>query len=178
MNNINLPNFFISDSMTHIVFSSYLQDYYIFFFLLLSGYIAIYYFLGYLFACIPYINKAFNFQKSLAFLVISPLLIILVKSLLLESSINIFLEKNLFITILFSLSILVFVYAGTKKLFNNEEYGLIKFYNDYALAIVIIIFSSYYYYKTQANNNIDFATQKIQNKIHKDMRYLQTSKKN
>ena len=57
----------------------------------------------------------------------------------------------------------------------KNDYGLIRLYNDYTIAIVIIIFSSYYYYKTQVNNNIDFITKTIKNQIHKEMVYLQNT---
>jgi hypothetical protein len=168
------PSFFTSDIVSNIVYSSYIQDYFIFFALLLSGYIAIDYFLGYLIGKIPYINKVFNFKKFLSFLIILPLVIILVKIILNIDSSNIFLEKFLFITIFSSLSTLLFIYAGTKGLLKND-YGLIRLYNDYTFAIVIIIFSSYYYYKTQANNNINSITKSIKNKIHKEMMYLQNT---
>jgi hypothetical protein len=151
-----------------------MQDYFIFFALLLSGYIAIDYFLGYLIGKIPYINKLFNLKKFLSFLIILPLIIILVKIILNIDSSNIFLEKFLFITIFSSLSTLLFIYAGTKGLLKND-YGLIRLYNDYTFAIIIIIFSSHYYYKTQANNNIDFATKTIKNKIHQEVMYLQNT---
>ena len=172
MNNFSISNFFISDTITNIVYSSYLQDYYIFFALLLSGYIAIVYFLGYLLGKIPYLNRLFNYKKFLTFLIILPLLIILVKLLLLQDGTNIFLEKFLFITIFTSFFILLFVYAGTKKLLKNN-YGLIRFYNDYTFAIVVIIFSSYYYYKTQAISNLNYASKIIKNNIHKEMIQLQ-----
>jgi hypothetical protein len=174
MNNFSISNFFISDTITNIVYSSYLQDYYIFFALLLSGYIAIVYFLGYLLGKIPYINRLFNYKKFLTFLVILPLLIILVKLLLLQDGTNIFLEKFLFITIFTSFFILLFVYAGTKELLKNN-YGLIRFYNDYTFAIVVIVFSSYYYYKTQAISNLNYATKIIKNNIHKEMIQLQNT---
>ena len=168
------PNFFTSDIVSNIVYSSYIQDYFIFFALLLIGYITINYFLGYLIGTIPYINKLFNFKKFLSFLVILPLVIILVKIILNIDSSNIFLEKFLFITIFSSLSTLLFIYAGTKGLLKNN-YGLIRLYIDYTFAIIIIIFASYYYYKTQANNNINSIIESIKNNIHKEMMYLQNT---
>jgi len=168
------PSFFTSDIITNIVYSSYIQDYFIFFALLLSGYIALDYFLGFLIGKIPYVNKLFKFKKFLSFLVILPLLIILIKIILNIDSSSIFLEKFLFITIFSSLSTLLFIYAGTKGLFKND-YGLIRFYKDYTIAIAIVILSSFYYYKTQANNNLNTVSEAIKNNIHKEMMYLQNT---
>lgn len=163
---------FTPDIVLNIVYSSYIEDYLIYFALLLSGYIAITYFLGYLIGKIPYINKVFNFKKILSFFIILPFVIILVKIILNLDSSNIFLEKFLFITIFLSLSTLLFIYAGTKGLLQNN-YGLIRLCIDYIFAINIIILSSLYYYKTQANNNINMVTKLIKNDILKKINYLQ-----
>lgn len=163
---------FTPDIVLNIVYSSYIEDYLIYFALLLSGYIAITYFLGYLIGKIPYINKVFNFKKILSFFIILPFVIILVKIILNLDSSNIFLEKFLFITIFLSLSTLLFIYAGTKGLLQNN-YGLIRLCIDYIFAINIIILSSLYYYKTQANNNINMVTKLIKNDILKKIKYLQ-----
>ncbi len=163
---------FTPDIVLNIVYSSYIEDYLICFALLLSGYIAITYFLGYLIGKIPYINKVFNFKKILSFFIILPFVIILVKIILNLDSSNIFLEKFLFITIFLSLSTLLFIYAGTKGLLQNN-YGLIRLCIDYIFAINIIILSSLYYYKTQANNNINMVTKLIKNDILKKIKYLQ-----
>ncbi len=163
---------FTPDIVLNIVYSSYIEDYLIYFALLLSGYIAITYFLGYLIGKIPYINKVFNFKKILSFFIILPFVIILVKIKLNLDSSNIFLEKFLFITIFLSLSTLLFIYAGTKGLLQNN-YGLIRLCIDYIFAINIIILSSLYYYKTQANNNINMVTKLIKNDILKKIKYLQ-----
>lgn len=165
---------FTPDIVLNIVYSSYIEDYLICFALLLSGYIAITYFLGYLIGKIPYINKVFNFKKILSFFIILPFVIILVKIILNLDSSNIFLEKFLFITIFLSLSTLLFIYAGTKGLSQNN-YGLIRLCIDYTFAINIIILSSLYYYKTQANNNINRVTKSIKNDILKEIKYLQAT---
>jgi hypothetical protein len=170
MNDFFSPSIFTSNAITNIVYSSYIEDYFIFFALLLSGYIALIYFsgyfLGYLISKLPYENKLFNFKKLLSFLVILPLLIILVKIILDIDSTSIFLEKYLFIAILVSLSTLLFIYSATKGLLKNN-YGIIKLYKDYTFtAIIITMVSIFYHY------NIDFVTEKIKNKIHKEMIYL------
>lgn len=169
-----ISSFFTPDIVLNIVYSSYIEDYLICFALLLSGYIAITYFLGYLIGKIPYINKVFNFKKILSFFIILPFVIILVKIILNLDSSNIFLEKFLFITIFLSLSTLLFIYAGTKGLSQNN-YGLIRLCIDYTFAINIIILSSLYYYKTQANNNINRVTKSIKNNILKEIKYLQAT---
>jgi len=169
-----MPNLFTSDTVRNIVYSAYIQDYYIFFALLLSGYIVINYFLGYLIGKLPYVNKLFIFQRFLSFVVLLPLLIILVKIIFNIDSANIFLDKFLFITLFSSLSILLFIYAGTKGLLRND-YGIIELFRDYTFTIVIIALSSHYYYKKYIQYNIYSATRTIKSKILKEMMYLQTS---
>ena len=169
-----MPNLFTSDTVRNIVYSAYIQDYYIFFALLLSGYIVINYFLGYLIGKLPYVNKLFIFQRFLSFVVLLPLLIVLVKIIFNIDSANIFLEKFLFISIFSSLSILLFIYAGTRGLLRND-YGIIKLFRDYTLTIIIIALSSHYYYKKYIQYNIYSATRTIKSKILKEMMYLQTS---
>jgi hypothetical protein len=172
MKDLFMPNLFTLDTVKNIVYSSYIQEYYIYFALLLSGYIAINYFLGYLIGKIPYVNKLFIFQRLLSFIVLLPLLIILVKIIFNIDSANIFLDKSLFIALFSSLSILLLIYAGTKGLLRND-YGIIEFFHDYTFTIMIIAISSYYYYQKHIQDDIYSVTRTMKSNIHKHMMYLQ-----
>lgn len=171
MNDFYLPDLFQTDTLSNIIYSSYIEDYFIFFALLLSGYFAINYFTGYLIGKIPYINNVFNFKKFWLYIIIVPIIIIMAKAMFSTDTFNIFLGKYLFVTIIASLTMLILVYAGTKQLF--QQYKIIQFYKDYSLSIIILILTSIYYYNYQFINNKNNVTQVIINNIDREITLLE-----
>ena len=171
MNDFCLPDLYKTDKLSNIIYSFYIEDYFIFFTLLLSGYFAISYFTGYLIGKIPYINKVFNFKKFWLYIIIVPIIIIMAKAMFNTDTFNIFLGKYFIVTIIASLTMLIFVYAGTKQLF--QQYKIIQFYKDYSLSIIILIVTSVYYYNYQFINNKNDAIQLIINKIDREITKLE-----
>jgi hypothetical protein len=170
MNDFYLPSLFPIEILNNIIYSSYIKDYFIFFTLLLSGYFAINYFTGYILGKIPYINKMFNFKVFWSYIIITPIIIIMAKALFSNGILNIFLGKYLFITIISSLTILIFVYSGTKQFF--KQYKIIQFYKDYSLSIIIIILTNIYYYNSYFIKDKNEAIQVIINKVDSKIKQL------
>lgn len=171
MNDFYLPDLFQTDTLSNIIYSSYIEDFFIFFALLLSGYFAINYFTGYLIGKIPYINKVFNFKKFWLYIIIVPIIIIMAKAMFSADTFNIYLGKYLFVTIIASLTMLILIYAGTKQLF--QQYKIIQFYKDYSLSIIILIATSIYYYNYQFVNDKNDVIQDIINNIDREITQLE-----
>jgi len=171
MNDLYLQDLFQANILDNIIYSSYIEDYFIFFTLLLSGYFVINYFIGYLIGKIPYINNIFNFKKFWLYIISMPIIIVIAKAMFSDDIFNIFLGKYLFVTIIVSLAMLILVYSGTKRLF--QQYKIIQFYKDYSLSIIILIAASIYYYNYQFINNKNDVIQVLINKIDREITRLE-----
>ena len=171
MNDLYLQDLFQANILDNIIYRSYIEDYFIFFTLLLSGYFVINYFIGYLIGKIPYINNIFNFKKFWLYIISMPIIIVIAKAMFSDDIFNIFLGKYLFVTIIVSLAMLILVYSGTKRLF--QQYKIIQFYKDYSLSIIILIAASVYYYNYQFINNKNDVIQVLINKIDREITRLE-----
>jgi len=134
--------------------------------LLLIGYFTVNYFIGYSIGKIQYINKVFNFKKFWLYVIFLPLIITIIIAIFSSDTFSIVLGKYLFTTIIASLTILMLVFAGTKQLI--KQYKIVKFYNEYGLAIIILIITSIYYYNYQFVKNKNVIVEVVINNVSID----------
>jgi hypothetical protein len=162
-----------TDVIVDILYSTYIQDYYVFFILLVSGYFVLVYFLAYILGHIPFIKNIFFKNTFLSVVILLPIFYGILKILFNIEYATYFMEERLFVILFLSISLLVFVYAGLKQI--NSDLTFINIVYLYRVPIVFILITTIFYAKNYFDKNYSFINSKIKNDIYHELHYIKVN---
>jgi len=165
-----------TDVIVDILYSTYIQDYYVFFLLLVSGYFVLVYFLAYILGNIPFIKNIFSKSNFLSVLIMLPIFYGVYKILFNIDYAKFFMEEKLFLILFLSISLLVFVYSGSKQI--NSDFKSINIINLYRVPIIFILLVTVFYAKNYFDKNYSFINSEIKNEIYQKLRYTKVNNEN
>lgn len=159
-----------TDVIVDIVYSAYIQDYFLYFTLITLGYFVVIYFIGYIIGSIPFIKKIFSKTNIVSVLIWLPILIGIYKVIFNVDNANYFLEQYLFMIIFLSMTALTFIYSGTKQLYSDFSFML--FTKLYKFTIITILIICFFYAKNYFTKNYNFIETELRNEVFNDLRNI------